>query len=168
MDQKENFVVFLRICQKRRMSEARARSESGQTSELAGELRLVIGRVMKRLRQEAHLLDLSWSQIKVLSHLDQGGPATVTALAQAEGVRPQSMGATVAALEAAGLVAGAPHPTDGRQTLWSLTELCRQKVAENRAVREDWLFQKLAEHFSSAEQDELTQALRLLRRLAAD
>jgi DNA-binding MarR family transcriptional regulator len=150
------------------MSEARARSGSGQTSVLAGELRLVVGQLMKRLRQEAHLLDLRWSQIKVLSHLDQDGPATITALAQAEGVRPQSMGATVAGLEAAGLVAGAAHPTDGRQTLWSLTELCRQKVEENRAVREDWLFQKLAENFSPAEQEELTRSLRLLRRLADD
>jgi DNA-binding MarR family transcriptional regulator len=150
------------------MSEARARSPSGQTSVLAGELRVVIGQLMKRLRQEAHLLDLSWSQIKVLSHLDQGGPATVTALAQAEGVRPQSMGATVAALEAAGLVAGAPHPTDGRRTLWSLTELCRRKVAENRAVREDWLFQTLTSELSAAEQEELSRSLRLLRRLAED
>jgi DNA-binding MarR family transcriptional regulator len=150
------------------MSETRASSDSGQTSLLAGDLRVVVGQVMTRLRQEAHLLDLSWSQIKVLSHLDQGGPATVTALAQAEGVRPQSMGATVATLEAAGLVAGAPHPTDGRQTLWSLTEFCRQKVAENRAVREDWLFQKLAETFSPDEQAELARALRLLRRLAED
>jgi DNA-binding MarR family transcriptional regulator len=150
------------------MSEARAELERGQTSVLAGELRMVIGQLMKRLRQEAYLLDLSWSQIRVLSHLDQGGPTTITGLAQAEGVRPQSMGATVAALEAAGLVAGAPHPTDGRQTLWSLTELCRQKVAENRAVREDWLFQKLAENFSQAEQEDLARSLRLLRRLADD
>ena len=147
------------------MSEPRAKPDVGRTSILAGELRVVIGQLTRRLRQEAHLLDLSWSQIKVLLHLDEHGPATVTRLAQAEGVRPQSMGATVAGLEAAGLVAGAPHPTDGRQTLWSLTELCRQKVADNRAVREDWLFQQLAERFSSAEQDDLARSLNLLRRL---
>ena len=147
------------------MSEPRTKADIGPTSLLAGELRLVISQMMRRLREEAHLLDLSWSQIKVLSHLDQDGPATVTALAQAEGVRPQSMGATVASLEAAGLVGGAPHPTDGRQTLWSLTELCRQKVAENRAVREDWLFQTLSSELSGAEQDELARSLRLLRRL---
>jgi DNA-binding MarR family transcriptional regulator len=148
------------------MSAAQARSDTERTALLAGELRVVIGQMMKRLRREAHLLDLSWSQIKVLSHLDQDGPATVTALAQAEGVRPQSMGATVAGLEAAGLVAGAPHPTDGRQTLWSLTELCRRKVAENRAVREDWLFQTLTQELSPTEQDKLARALGLLRRLA--
>ena len=148
------------------MSEARAKADVGRVSILAGELRVTISQVVRRLRQEAHLLDLSWSQIKVLTHLDQDGSATVTGLARAEGVRPQSMGATVASLEAVGLVGGAPHPTDGRQTLWSLTELCRQKVAENRAVREDWLFQALTSELSGAEQDELAGALKLLRRLA--
>jgi DNA-binding MarR family transcriptional regulator len=150
------------------MSEPRATADVGRISILAGELRVVISQVVRRLRQESHLQDLSWSQIKVLIHLDQDGPSTVTGLAQAEGVRPQSMGATVASLDAAGLVAGAPHPTDGRQTLWALTELCREKVAAGRAVREDWLFQKLAENFSRAEQDELVRSLRLLRRLADD
>jgi DNA-binding MarR family transcriptional regulator len=149
------------------MSEPRARADFGRTSVLAADLREVVGQVTRRLRQEAHLLDLSWSQIKALRHLEQG-PATVTRLAQADGVRPQSMGATVASLEAAGLVAGAPHPTDGRQTLFSLTDLCREKVAIGRAAREDWLFQKLAERFSPAEQDELAHSLRLLRRLADD
>jgi DNA-binding MarR family transcriptional regulator len=154
------------MCEMPSMREPRASEDNGRTSVLAGELRVVISQMMRRLREEAHLLDLSWSQIKVLSHLDRDGPATVTALAQAEGVRPQSMGATVAGLEAAGLVAGAPHPTDGRQTLWSLTELCRQKVAENRAVREDWLFQTLMSELSPAERDDLARSLHLLRRLA--
>lgn len=148
------------------MGKPRASADVGRVSILAGELRVVIGQVTRRLRQEAQMLDLSWSQIKVLTRLDQDGPATVTGLAQAEGVRPQSMGATVAGLEAAGLVAGAPHPTDGRQTFWSLTELCRQKVAEGRAVREDWLFQTLTTELSAAEQDDLERSLHLLRRLA--
>lgn len=148
------------------MRESRPSSEIGRTSVLAGELRAVVSQIVRRLRQEANLLDLSWSQIKVLRQLEQDGPSTVTRLAQAEGVRPQSMGATVAGLEAAGLVAGAPHPTDGRQTLFSLTDLCRRKVAEGRAVREDWLFQALMAELSPAEQDELGRSLRLLRRLA--
>jgi len=148
------------------MSESRPSSEIGRTAVLAGELRVVVSQIVRRLRQEANLLDLSWSQIKVLRQLEQDGPSTVTRLAQVEGVRPQSMGATVAGLEAAGLVAGAPHPTDGRQTLFSLTDLCRRKVAEGRAVREDWLFQALAAELSPTEQDELGRSLRLLRRLA--
>ena len=41
-------------------------------------------------------------------------------------MRPQSMGPLIAALEAAGLVSGAPDPKDGRQTMLSLTEACRK------------------------------------------
>jgi hypothetical protein len=49
------------------------------------------------------------SQMSVLPHLQHQGPATMTALARAEGVRPQSMGATVSVPHVAGLVSG--HPT---------------------------------------------------------
>ncbi len=88
---------------------------------LAGDLRVVIGQLRRRLREQSGFGDLSWSQTSVLSRLDREGPGTVTSLARAEGMRPQSMGATVSALEAAGLVSGSPDPKDGRQTILSLT-----------------------------------------------
>jgi DNA-binding MarR family transcriptional regulator len=89
----------------------------------------------------------------------------VTALAKAESVRPQSMGATVAALEAAGLVAGASDPRDGRQTILSLTPACRRMIREGRATREDWLFRALREHLNAEEQAELATGVELLKRL---
>ncbi len=107
---------------------------------LAGELRVVIGQLKRRLREQSNLGDLTWSRVSVLSWLDREGPATVTSLARAEGVRPQSMGATVSALEAAGLVTGSPDPTDGRQTILSLTPACPEWIKAGRAAREDWLF----------------------------
>jgi DNA-binding MarR family transcriptional regulator len=76
------------------------------------------------------------------------------------------MGATVAALEAQGLVAGAPDPADGRQTLLSLTEAGRLFVDDARAARQGWLTQAIAARLTPAEQDELARALPLLRRLA--
>src|SRR5690348_15515231 len=97
-------------------------------SDLAGELRVVLSQLNRRLRDEAQFGDFTWSQIKALTRLERDGPATVTALAQAEGVRPQSMGATVAVLKEAGLVSGAPDPTDGRQTVLSLTPACLDKL----------------------------------------
>src|SRR5277367_5231656 len=87
---------------------------------LAGDLRAVIGQLKRRLREQAGWGDLTWSQTSVLSRLDREGPATVTTLARVEGMRPQSMGAIVSALQAAGLVTGSPDPTDGRQTVLSL------------------------------------------------
>ncbi|MBB5045999.1 DNA-binding MarR family transcriptional regulator [Rhodopseudomonas rhenobacensis] len=134
---------------------------------LAHELRLVIGRLKRRLREQAYLGDLTWSQVAVLGHIDREGPATVTALARAEGMRPQSMGATVAALEAAGLVSGAPDPKDGRQTLLSLTPACRDLIVAGRAAREDWLQRAIQSNLTAEETVQLSAAVVLLRRLAA-
>jgi DNA-binding MarR family transcriptional regulator len=89
----------------------------------------------------------------------------VTALALAEGVRPQSMGATVATLEAAGFVSGAPDPTDGRKVVLSLTDAARKCVTAGRAAREDWLFRAIRARLSPAEQDDLAGAVELLKRL---
>ena len=47
---------------------------------------------------------------------------TTAELARAEMVKPQSMGTLLAELEQDGLVQRQPHPTDGRQILFSLTE----------------------------------------------
>ena len=77
---------------------------SDRAADMASELRIVLGKLKRRLREHANKGDMSLSQMAVLGYLDREGPATVTTLARAEGVRSQSMGATVAALEEAGLV----------------------------------------------------------------
>jgi DNA-binding MarR family transcriptional regulator len=139
--------------------------DTARASALAAELRVLIGKLKRRLREQTDLGDLTWSQLSVLSHLGRNGPATVTTLARAEGVRPQSIGATVAALEAAGLVSGAPDPTDGRQTLLSLTPACRERVRAHRAAREDWLLRAIQTRLAAAEQDQLAGAIELFKRL---
>ena len=63
---------------------------------MASELRVLLGKLNRRLRTEGASSDLAWPQKMVLAHLEKGGPATVSALARMEGVRPQSMSATVA------------------------------------------------------------------------
>ena len=50
---------------------------------------------------------------------------TTAELARAEMVKPQSMGTLLAELEQEGLVQRQPHPTDGRQILFSLTDAGR-------------------------------------------
>jgi DNA-binding MarR family transcriptional regulator len=81
-------------------------------------------------------------------------------------MRPQSMGANVAALEAAGLVSGAPDPSDGRQTLLSLTDRCRDWIKATRTAKEDWLSRALRTRFSPEELTDLGKAAALLKRLA--
>jgi len=140
-------------------------TDTPKPASLAAELRSVVGRIIRRLREEVPPGELTWSQQKVLSRLEREGSATVTALAQAEGVRPQSMGATVAVLKEAGLIAGSPDPTDGRQTVLSLTEACRAQLKASRAAKEDWLHQAITSKLDAREQGELASALRLLSRL---
>ncbi len=133
---------------------------------VAADLRVVIGKLKRRLREQTYLGDLTWSQVSVLGLLERKGPATVTTLAKAEGMRSQSMGATVAALEAAGLITGTPDPNDGRQTIMSLTPACRELVSQFRAAREDWLFRSIQTHLTAEEQDDLARAVELLKRIA--
>ena len=134
--------------------------------QLAGELRIVIGKLRRRLREEAHLGDVSMSQASVLSRLERDGPATASSLARAEGMRPQSMAATVLALTEARLVTGAPDPLDGRQTILTLTDSCRAWIASSRAAREDWLARTMETRLTPAEVTELDKAVTLLKRLA--
>jgi len=132
---------------------------------LAGDLRTLIGQFKRMFRDQASWGDMTLSQVSVLGRLDRDGPATVTNLARAVGVRPQSMGATVSALETTGLVSGAPDPNDGRQTIWSLTPACREWIRVGRAAREDWLFHVIQKRLSAAEQEQLANGLALLKRL---
>jgi DNA-binding MarR family transcriptional regulator len=147
------------------MSQAQEESGVESLSGLAAELRVLITKLRRRMREQADARDLTPSQVAVMHRLEQEGAATVSALARAEGVRPQSMGATVATLEAAGLVAGQPDPKDGRQVILSLTEVCRQWLSHNRAAREDWLTRSLQAKLSREEQAVLASGVELLKRL---
>jgi len=132
---------------------------------MAADLRVLLGQLRRKLREQTDPEDFTWSQKTVLTRLEREGPSTVTALARAEGVRPQSMGATIATLEAAGLVLGAPDPSDGRRTLLSLTAACRDWILANRAAREDWLVHAIQTRLLPDEQTELARAVALLKRL---
>ncbi|HEY4991578.1 MAG TPA: MarR family transcriptional regulator [Nakamurella sp.] len=139
--------------------------DTARTAAVARELRVLLGALRRRLRAVGHVSDFTPSQLAVLSRLERDGPATVTALAQAEGVRPQSMGATVATLESAGYISGAPHPTDGRQTLMSITDAARKEFGAGRAAREDWLFHALQSNLTRAERQQLAESIQLLGRV---
>lgn len=141
-------------------------SETERLAALAGELRISVGKLVRRLREQSQAGDFTSSQRSVLLRLERDGPATVSALARAESVRPQSMRITVAGLEAQGAVSGTPDPDDGRQTLIALTPAFRAKVKASRAAKEDWLLHALQSQLSAREQALLASAAKLLERLA--
>jgi len=141
-------------------------SETPQLTALAGDLRISVGKLVRRLREQAHSGDFTSAQKSVLLRLDRDGPTTVSALARAESVRPQSMRVTVVGLESMKVVSGNPDPTDGRQTLIDLTPSFRKALNANRAAREDWLLRALQAQLSSQELNDLAAAIKLLQRLA--
>jgi DNA-binding MarR family transcriptional regulator len=147
------------------MPEEQVDPEIARTLAIAGELRARIGQLTRRLREEAQPGDFTTSQKSVLGRLEREGPATLSALARAEGMRPQSMGAIVSVLEVAGLLAGTPDPSDGRQTILSLTAAARERINADRAAREDWLFRAIRAKLEPDEQEQLANGITLLTRL---
>jgi DNA-binding MarR family transcriptional regulator len=135
---------------------------------LAQDLAALIGKLKRRLREQAHVGDLTPSQTSTLLRLEKDGPATASSLARAEGMRPQSMGAVIAALEAAGMVRGAPDPNDGRQVILSLTDGCRKQIREGRAARQGWLTNAIQARLSPKEQSDVAAAVALLKRIVDD
>jgi DNA-binding MarR family transcriptional regulator len=141
-------------------------SEASRLSALAGELRVVIGKLKRRLREQIRAGDFTEAQKSVILRLERDGSATVSMLAKAEGVRHQSMRVTVAGLETMGVVSGEPDPADGRQTIFSRTPAFLKIIKTAHAAKEDWLFRALQAQLTPREQEELAAAVKLLQRLA--
>jgi DNA-binding MarR family transcriptional regulator len=129
---------------------------------LAADLRTVIGRLIRRLRAENRF---PLTQAAVLGRLGRDGPQCIGELAAGESVRPQSMSQTLAELEADRLISRSQDAADGRRTRIELTQQGRDALTEDRAKREGWLAEGIAE-FTSEERHALTEAVDLLRRLS--
>jgi DNA-binding MarR family transcriptional regulator len=131
----------------------------------ARDLRVLFSRLRRRWRSLGVDDDLTPSQTAVLTRLWKEGASSASALAGAEGVRPQSMATIVAALEQRGLVERSPDPEDGRRQVVSLTVKGRQRAESDRQVREEWLARTIQERYSERERRVILDALSLLERL---
>ncbi|MFB9839048.1 MarR family winged helix-turn-helix transcriptional regulator [Actinoallomurus acaciae] len=140
-------------------------NEAGE-ERAASDLRVALGRIVRRLRQAHEPGELTLSEVSALSRLDRDGPATPGALAAGERVRPQAMGTTLAALEQRGLVARMPDPDDGRRVSMSITEDGRQIMLDRRSASVHRLSRALTERFSPEERHRLVEVIPLLERLA--
>ncbi|MFE3761736.1 MarR family winged helix-turn-helix transcriptional regulator [Streptomyces sp. NPDC059104] len=135
--------------------------------DIAEELQMAVGMLVRQVRA-ATGGGISLSQMSVLKRLDRLGSATAADLARAEKIRPQSLIATVNSLRAEGYVTRAPHPTDGRRLLVSLTDRGRALVRERREAGHGRIAELMAGRLSAEELRLLAEAVPLLRRLAED
>ena len=132
---------------------------------LAGQLSASLGLLVRRLRQVHVDGDLTLSQTSVLVRLERDGPATPGALAAAEQITPQSMGAILAALEETGLVSRSGDPSDGRRVLMSITAAGRESLQGVRDEKARRLARAIAEGFTPAEQRQLSRGHSAAQRL---
>jgi DNA-binding MarR family transcriptional regulator len=123
-----------------------------------------VGLLVRRVRAAAPSHELSLTESAVLARLAKDGPATTADLARAEGITPQSMGAIVATLEAAGVVERKPHPTDGRQMHVALTAKGIALRNSRQKAKETWLGQAIAQ-LEKDDQTTLFAAAEILKRL---
>jgi len=123
-----------------------------------------IGLLVRRVRAAAALHELSLTEAAVMARLDKDGPATTADLARAEGMKPQSMGTTIAALEEMHMVERKPHPTDGRQVNITLTAKGAAVRKSTRDAKRTWLAQAIAQ-LDEQERETLFRAGAIITRL---
>jgi DNA-binding MarR family transcriptional regulator len=137
-------------------------------TEVAGALRVSVGMLVRKLKQVSAAGDdeLTLPETSALSRLDRAGPAASSDLARLERISPQSMGATIAALEQRGLIARDRDPHDGRRIVLSITGAGRQVVRDRRGARTEQIARSLADGFTPQELAQLRAVTPLLERLA--
>ena len=128
------------------------------------ELRILIQKVARRIRNNRASEDLSDSQLGVLFQLEEGDHSPGE-LAAHERVTPPSMNRTLNGLERAGLVARTPADDDARRVRVTITPAGLAQIAETRALRTAWFSRQLAA-LSASERRELEAVTPILRRLA--
>ncbi|MET8998308.1 MarR family transcriptional regulator [Amycolatopsis sp. Hca4] len=132
----------------------------------SNDLRVALGRLVRRLRQGYVAGDLTTPERSVLSRLDREGPATPGCLADLERVKPQAMGVTLAGLVDRGLVERRKDESDGRKVVMSVTEDGVRLLVDKRSRTTQLMADALAGKFTEAEQRELIAAIPLIERLA--
>jgi DNA-binding MarR family transcriptional regulator len=121
--------------------------------------------LLRRLRAEDDELGISPPRLSALSVVVFGGPLTIGALAEAEGVKPPTMTRLVDGLEREGLVTRESDAADGRAVRVRATADGRRVLSEGRGRRVAALAAGLR-RLSDRDVATLRRAAELLERLA--
>lgn len=140
-------------------------TQTQSSLEVAIGLRAVLARLLRRLREAGADDSVTPSQASALARLGKGGVSTVSALARAEKVRPQSMATTVSSLEAHGLITRSKDPHDGRRQIIDLTDGGWSRIEGQKEAGAAWLEDALSTQVSAEELETIAAATAILERV---
>lgn len=140
-------------------------SEHHDAVGLASVIRAAAGQLIRRVRNESGTT-LSWSQSALLSALSRNPNATASELAVDNGLRVQTVWATLDTLVTRKLAVRSRDPEDRRNVRVKLTDEGREELADDRRMREQWLVDVLGHEFTDGERVRLAAAVPLIERLA--
>ncbi len=126
-----------------------------------------VTRLSKRLRQEAQNHPETWSQMLVLSAIDQmDGTATPSKIAEAENMRSSNLASLLRDLEARELITRTQDTSDLRRTWIGLSEKGRLALQASRDRRDEWLGNAVQACLSDKERKQLEAAGALMEKLS--
>lgn len=135
-------------------------------TELASRLRLVVGRLHRRIRIDGRE-SIPPLQLSAMVTVEQHGPLRLSELARREAVTAPTMSRVLAALDEQGWVVRAPDPQDARGVLITLSPEGGRRLAEVRSHRTALVARRLA-RLDTAQRDLLRDALPALEALLVD
>jgi DNA-binding MarR family transcriptional regulator len=138
----------------------------GTAPTLESQLRLVVLRLSRRLRQQT-AGDVTASQISALATIAKHGEVSLGELAAIERIAPPSMTRIAARLEEQGLVERRVDASDRRVARVAVSQAGEALLAETRTRRDAFLAAQLQE-FTPEEQSLLAAAVPLLERMASE
>jgi DNA-binding MarR family transcriptional regulator len=119
------------------------RVDADEQTDLAARLRLVVGRLHRRIRIDGRE-SIPPLQLSALATVEQHGPLRLSELARREAVTAPTMSRVLAALDDQGLVIRTPDPSDARGVRIVLSEEGAARLAEVRSHRTALVARRLA------------------------
>ena len=140
---------------------------TGADTETAQRLRMVFGRLARRLRptEAGFAADLTPTRVAVLLNTVRNGPIRLAELAEQEGLNPTLLSRTVANLARDGLVTRSADESDRRSAWLDATPAGRELAARIRAQRTHAV-QVALEQLSATDRSLVEAALPALEQLA--
>lgn len=137
-----------------------------EETELAARLRLVVGRLNRRIRIDGRE-SVPPLQLSAMVTVEEHGPLRLSELARREAVSVPTMSRVLTALDEQGLVVRTPDPQDARGVLVTLSAEGERRLAEVRSHRTALVARRLG-RLDAVQRATLAAALPALEALLED